>query len=485
MHISAKRDRKFDKELEKIHQTALKILSELGVHVDHAGMCEKLEGNGCRISGGRVYIPPEVVAKTVEKIPHRFNLYGRREKVAYVNSEGPPLCTNTGILPNIIDFESGAVRRSTQRDVETTTRVLDALSEIDIVYVSLVDATEVPSHMITLTDFAATLANTTKPLVGPGLNNGNEAKAIIKIALALRNGNREELAAKPPCAPFIPAITPLYFTSEAVEALEIVALSGLPLMALTNPVMGATAPYTIAGTVSLGHAEELAIAVMAHTIRPGLPILSFNTPTIADMHTMASTTGGPETGLMRSLVVKLANYLGIPSWGHGHTSSARLDEQASDEKSINSLLIANARPSLLGGLGGLANVTLTSYETMVMDNERFGALKRVLREVAVDEDHLAYSVIADVINGQNIISHEHTVKYLRGKEVWEPKLAHRQGLVSGKPESKSMVERAREEARDIIENHNVEPLPEDVQKALDEIMNEYDEKIKELKKFPK
>ena len=335
--------------------------------------------------------------------------------------------------------------------------------------------------MITINDFAATLANTTKPLVGPGINNGNQAEAIMKMALALRNGDREELAAKPPCAPFIPAITPLYFTTEAVDALEIVALSGLPIMALSNPVMGATSPYTIAGSIALGHAEELAIAIMAHTIRPGLPILSFNTPTVADMRTLLSTSGGPETGLMRSLVVKLANYLGIPSWGHGHSSSARLDEQASDEKSINVLLIANSRPSLLGGLGGLGNVTLTSYETMVMDNERFGAIRRVLKGVTVDDEHLAYDVISDIVNGHNIITHDHTVRFLRAKEVWEPELAHRQGLVNGKPESKTMVERAREVAKDIIDNHIVEPLPDNTQKALEEITNEYDKKIKGFK----
>jgi len=35
-----------------------------------------------------------------------------------------------------------------------------------------------------------------------------------------------------------------------------------------------------------------------------------------------------------------------------------------------------------GGLGALANVTVTSYETIILDNERYGAIYRILRGVS-------------------------------------------------------------------------------------------------------
>ena len=461
-------------ELEIIHQTSIKILAELGIQMDHAEMRERLAGLGCRVEGARVYIPPDLVDLTVKTIPHAFRLYGRDDLAGVlVDANGPFLCTNTGILPNIYDFENGVVRRSVLADVETTTRVLDALSEVDIVYVSLLDATELSSHLITVSDFIATLENTTKPLVGPGVTNGNEAKAIIALASTLRNGDRQEVIARPPCAPFVDAVTPLTFLKDTIDALIEIVQFGLPLMACTNPVAGATAPYTIASSVTLGHAEVLAIAVMTYAINPGAPFLSFNTPTVADMRTLASTTGGPETGMLRSLAVEVARHLGIPSWGHGHTSSARLDIQASDEKSINALLIAQARPSLLGGLGGLANVTLTSYETLVMDNERFGALRRILRGVTIDDEHLAFDVIADVLRGVTLLSHDHTLRQLRGMEFWKPKLAHRQGLVSGQPEEFSTLERARAETKRIMETHVVEPLADPIQNQIKAIIREY------------
>jgi trimethylamine---corrinoid protein Co-methyltransferase len=463
-------------QIAHIHETAVRILAELGVRVGHAEMRDRLAGLGCGVAGERVHVPADVVAHALRAVPHRFELYGREVQAhVAVDAGGPSLCTNTAILPNIYDFETGQVRRSLRNDVATSTRVLDALSEVDVLYVSLLDATEMPPHLVTVTDFALTLANTTKPLVGPGLTNRREARAVIAMAAALRGGDRTALASRPPCAPFISAITPLRFNADATDALIELVEAGLPYMALTNAVMGLTAPNTIAGTLALGHAEMLAGIVLAYALRPGTPVVSFNTPNAADMRTLTSTTGGPETGLMRAGAVELARYCGIPSFAHGHTSSARLDVQAADEKSLNQLLIAQAQPSLMGGLGGLANVTLTSYETLVLDNERFGALRRIQQGIAVDDEHLAYEVITGLVHGGDVVSHPHTVHHLRSGEVWYPRLARRGGLINGRPEPLSTLESARSEARRLIEGHRVAPLREGVQQEIDKIIASYDE----------
>jgi len=466
-----------EKELLKVHQTAIKILSELGVIVGSREMCRRLLAIGCRISGDRVYIPPEVIENTIKAIPSKFKLYDRNgSSFVTVNVNGRSLCTNTGIFPYIYDIESGSIRRSLRKDVELTTCLLDALPEIDVIYVSLVDATDVPAHMITLIDFAETIANTTKPMVGPGVTNRTEARAIIDLALALRNNNESELMSAPPCAPFIVINTPLGYPEETLDALEVVASAGLPLMFCSNPVMGATAPYTIAATVALGHAEVLAAAVMAHSVKPGLPIVNFNTPTIADMYSLLSISSSPETGMMRNLITRLSNYLGIPVYEHGDNCSSRLDEQASDEKSINMIIIADSCPSLLGGAGGLANVSLASYESLVMDNERLGLIRRFLKGIIINNESLAYPVIEDMIRGENIVMHEHTIKSVRGDEVWQSKLAQRKGIIGGKPAEFSMKELARKEVEIILKNHKVEKLPKDINNKINEILNNYHSK---------
>jgi trimethylamine--corrinoid protein Co-methyltransferase len=307
--------------LRLIHETALRILAEIGIRTDHAGITEQLAGRGCRVEGERVFIAPDVVKETIKSIPPSFFIYGRSvEKCLKINLEETH-GINTGIFANIYDIKSGKIRRSTLEDVKNTTRLLDAMQNVHAVYVSLVDATDIASHMVTVADFAATISNTTKPLIGPGVTNRAEAEIIVALASAIRHHDREELRKYPPCIPFVCPITPLYFPKNIVDALIVVARAGLPLNALTNPVMGLTSPYTLASTVTLGHAEIMALAVMAHTITPALPIVNQNTPSVADMKTLVSTTGGPETALIRQMAMLLSRYLNIPCCAHGHTSS--------------------------------------------------------------------------------------------------------------------------------------------------------------------
>ncbi len=462
-----------DASLQQLHDAALQILDEIGIRLEHAEMRARLAGRGCRVDGERVYIPPALVAETLAAIPPAFTIYGRSTEPSVTLGSGRTFCTSTGIFPTIYDFESGELRRSTLDDVRLTTRLLDALPYVHVVYVSLVDATELAPHMVTVSDFAATLAHTTKPLLGPGVANRAEAETVVALAQAVRGG-AAALREHPLCIPFVCSVSPLYFPEKIVDAVEVVAEAGLPLDALSNPVMGLTAPYTLAGTVALGHAEVLAMAVMAHTVTPGLPILAQNTPSVADMRSLASTTGGPETGLIRQTAVALDQSVGIPACAHGHTSSARLDYQSADEKALNTLAIASARPALLGGLGALANVTATAYETLVLDNERYGAILRILEGVQTDADHLGLEVVAALSRGESALTHDHTLRYLRSAEVWRPRLALRQGLVGGAPPSETSLDRARAEVRRLLASHTVEALPEDVTAQMEEILREYD-----------
>ena len=104
----------------------------------------------------------------------------------------------------------------------------------------------------------------------------------------------------------------------------------------------------------------------------------------------------------------------------------------------------------------------------MLDNERLGAVRRVLAGVAVDDDRLGLDVIARAAEGGDFLGHEHTLKHLHSAEVWRPRLALRGGLVEGAPPAKGSVDRARAAARKILDTHTVAPLPTDVQSAITE-----------------
>ena len=61
-----------------------------------------------------------------------------------------------------------------------------------------------------------------------------------------------------------------------------------------------------------------------------------------------------------------------------------------------------------------------------------------------------------------------------GQEVFEPQLADRRGLVSGKAEPATSVDRARDVARRLIETYEVEPLEPAVNAEISEILQRHE-----------
>lgn len=463
-----------DADLAALHKASLWILAKMGVKVEHGGMRERLGEKGCRVEGERVYFPAEVVEGSLAQVPPSFTLYGRSPDCT-VQLDGRRMWgTNPGVVPWIRDLESGRFRSTTLGDVADTTRLMDAMENVHVVMATLVEATDLPPRESITQAFAVVLANTVKPVFGPGPTNGHEAQTAVALARVVRGGDIESLRRYPLCIPFICAISPLRFPKEIVDALLVLAEAGVPISIISNPVLGLTSPYTLAGGIALSHAEVLAGIVMVQEVTPGSAVLHHATPTRGDMHTLGSITGGPEVGLMRGVIAALARWCRIPSSVHGlHTSSPYLDLQAGQEKAFNGLQVALARPDLLGGVGILANGMATAYEAIVVDNEILGAIFRVVEGCRVDEDHLGLDVIAHAVAGDSFIAQPHTVKHLRSGEVWEPRLAMRHEAVdalSGKT-TRTMMEKAHHIAQQVLSEHTVTPLPEEIQLEMKEILS--------------
>lgn len=463
-----------DADLKALHKASLQILGEMGVKVEHGSMRERLRGKGCQVDGERVYFPAEVVEEVLTQVPPSFTLYGRFLDCT-VSLDGKRMWgTNPGIVPWIRDLESGEFRSTTLGDVADTTRLMDAMENVQLIMATLVGAKDVPPEESVTRPFAMVLANTTKPIFGPGPTNGDEARKAVTLARAVRGGDTEHLRRYPICTPFICPISPLYYPEEIVDALVVLAEAGLPTSIISNPVLGLTSPYTLAGGIALSHAEILAGIAMVQEVAPGLPVLHHATPSRGDMHTLVSITGGPEVGLMRGTIAALARWCRIPSSVHGlHTSSPHLDLQAGLEKALNGLQVALGGPDLLGGVGILANGMATAYEAIVVDNEILGAIFRVVEGCRVDEERMGLEVIARVVGGESFLGQLHTVKHLRSGEMWESRLTMRHEAVEvlGGHPTKTMLERANEVAQQLLREHVVPPLPQEVQLEVEELLS--------------
>jgi trimethylamine--corrinoid protein Co-methyltransferase len=147
---------------------------------------------------------------------------------------------------------------------------------------------------------------------------------------------------------------------------------------------------------------------------------------------------------------------------------------------MTALLPALAGANMIYGLGLLEGGLTWDYATMMMQNEMAGQLLRCVRGITVNDEEMALEVIKSVGPGGEFISHEHTFRNFR--KLSAPKIIDRNNRDGWKAAGgKDIVEKSYEKAREVLENFKPEPLPENIQKQLKEIVMEAEAETAEIK----
>lgn len=148
-----------------------------------------------------------------------------------------------------------------------------------------------------------------------------------------------------------------------------------------------------------------------------------------------------------------------------------MDVQIGHEKTLTGLMPVLAGTDLIYGLGMIDMGMAISYEQFLMDAEFVRMFRRTEKEVMVDEEALALSVIEAVGPAGNYLSQRHTLSHMRD-EISTTTLIDRQMREKWEKDgAKDMPQRARELAKEILAEHQVQPLSEAVQKKLRELID--------------
>ena len=128
------------------------------------------------------------------------------------------------------------------------------------------------------------------------------------------------------------------------------------------------------------------------------------------------------------------------------------------------------------GLGMLEMGVTLDFGQLVMDNEFAGMIKHVLNGIPVNDETLAVDVIHSVGPFRDFLGTKHTLKHMRSQS--QPKLIDRRRRPKWEElGSTDIYQRACEKAREILETHQPDPLPDGV---LAEIRSIIEEAEKEL-----
>ncbi len=459
-----------EEQCQRLHEASCQILERTGFRVYHSPALDLLRQAGAWVKGDLVRVPREMVDAAIASAPRSFNLYrrGGEEVACILDGEHVYFGPGSDTL-RYLDPRTGQRRDFTMADLADCLRVVDALPELAFA-MSIGIPRDVPTERYFRHQFSAMIRYTTKPSVVV-CNDLADIEAIAAMAAAVAGG-MDALSERPTFLMYTEPTTPLSHALEAVDKLLFCARHRIPVTHSPAPMIGGTAPITIAGAVALGNAEMLSGLVMHQLTNPGAPFLYGHGVHHLDMKEMISVYGAPEFQLARIMAAEMGRFYKLPVWGYSaHSDSAVLDEQAAIDAQFSIQTALLAKTNLNHDVGYLEAGLANSPEYMVLANELIGMNRAFVQGVQFDEEALALDVIHEVGPGGQFLSHDHTMRHWR--ELWTPKLFDRQRLEPWLEKGgKTMRQRIREATLEILESHQVPSLPASVDAEIEYILKQ-------------
>jgi len=461
-------------EIYDVHLASLNILERVGMLFELDAALGVWSEAGASVDRRTkiVKIPQYLVGEAIKKTATSVTLCGRDPKYD-LRLEGKSVHVGGAMgAINVQDF-TGNRRPGTTKDLEDITRIEDALENVHVVPTAI-SPQDVPKIGLYPKAYEAIVNNTEKHVYHDS-ESIDELKSLVEMA-AIVVGGEDELQKRPIISFANCPVSPLTANKRFIQVLMHCAKLRLPFSIEPDPQMGGTSPVTLIGTIIQTNAEVLGGLTLAQIISPGTPVIYSHGATTMDMRasSMGVSWGAPERGLLNVATGQLTQYYGIPSCCIASTTDSKsLDVQAGYEKASTFLMTALSGVNLIhSGIGMIDSNLTVNYEELVVDNELMGMAFRMLRGIRIDEESIEQSL--ETISrvgplGGHYLSQAHTRKHFKS-EHWIPEI-----IVRGRWETwektgaKNVRDIAKEKGERILAEHELEPLPKEIQDKIKRI----------------
>ena len=452
-------------ECDKIHRATLEILERTGVDVHDEQALQVLVKGGARADGIRVRIPEYLVAKALAITPKHITLCDRHGKVAMRAGGYKTYYGGGSDCLNILDHRTGQRRKPALKDVQEASIVMDGLPELDFV-MSLFLPQDVDQRIYDRYQMQVMLNNTTKPIVfvSPDFQG---CVAAVEMCEAVAGG-AEAFQKRPFATCYINVTSGLIANAEALQKCMYLAGKGLPQLYIPLNAGGVNSPVTTAGCMASMNAGILLGIVLSQLVREGAPVAvpgwnggPYNLKTMVGNYVLADEQGVPTS---------MGKYYDLPVFGlGGSTDSKVLDHQCGMEATISLMTALLHGANIVHDVGFMDSGLQGSLQLQVMCNDTIGFLRAATAGVLVNDETLALDVIDELGPTGSYLGHPHTMKHF--KEPFYSRLADKGTYSQWEDKgATTMEQRAAKRVTQILETHKPEPLPADVQAALQKIV---------------
>lgn len=416
-----------DDEISRIHEASVEILEKCGVKVFNRRMLEFLRQKGLKVDmdHATVYFSRSVLDAAIDNIPSKFDVFNREGEFAFIIGDGFSKIAAGHNAINWVDSDTGETRRARVSDVELFAHLCEKLECIDMIGIPVMPQDVEVAESSLVYGVKAVIENSRKPIFF-STDNERVNNTIIEMMRAVFKGNLEtQVYGICQLSP----TSPLYWEEGVINAIMDTVPSGVPVAILPEPNAGVSAPYTLAGLLTVNNAECLSGLVMIQLLKPGTRVMYANSWTTTDMTTAAALVGSTETSICRIAGAQLGRFYYCPT----HTTAPNSDNHAHDEqnaweKTFSQFCSVASGNDLIVNCGMFATGMTCSHEQLIMDEEISAMCRRIVEGIDVNDETIAVNLIKEIgpgPAGDRYLTSEHTLRWLRSREYLSPRVSVR------------------------------------------------------------
>lgn len=375
-------------EATAMHETSLRMLEELGMKVLLPEAVEIYRNGGARIEDDMVYIGRDMVDAALATAPKSITgRAGARHRDVLLELGTLVFQPGAG-APHATDLERGR-RPGSARDYREYTQLCHHFDVFQMMSPS-VEPQDVPTHLrhYFTTEVQLTLTDKFPFIFSRGTP---QAMDCFEMLRDFRGVSDAEFAAAPYCYTIINTNSPRTLDVPMAQGLIDFARNGQMSIVTPFTLMGAMAPITVAGAITLSHAEALAATTLTQLTKPGAPVCYGTFTSNVDMKSGAPAFGTPAHFQASLAAGQLARLTGLP-WRSAAGSASNLnDVQAANENQMGlwGCLLAGATV-IIHAAGWLEGGLSVSYEKIVTDAEVLNMIAELCAGAKAGADEIGF-----------------------------------------------------------------------------------------------
>lgn len=377
-------------EVENIHNTSLRVLEDLGVKVMLPEARKIFQQAGARVdeTNEMVFLGRDIVQFALDHAPKSI-LCRAGSPTRDVILELGRLAFQPGAgAPNATDLVRGR-RPGSAADYRELTTLAHHFDVFQMMSPS-VEPQDIPVH---LRHYFTTEVQMTMTDKFPFLFSRGTAQALdcFEMVASFRGADDEAFQATPHSYTIINTNSPRALDAPMAQGLIDFARFGQLSIVTPFTLMGAMAPITVAGAVTLSHAEALAAITLTQLVKAGAPVCYGTFTSNVDMKSGAPAFGTP-THFQASLAAgQLARFIGLPWRSAAGSASNCNDVQAANENQFGlwGCLMAGATV-VIHAAGWLEGGLSVSYEKLVTDAEVLNMVAELCAGRPAGTDEIGY-----------------------------------------------------------------------------------------------